>query len=451
MDSLSQGSRPQWRTRADPFREHWGEIAELLAVTPELNAVTVFDHLRGKYPGHYEDGQVRTLQRRLRRWRAEHGPAPELFFEQRHEPGAAVQVDWTDGTCLGVSIAGEAFRHKLCHCAAVYSKWEWATVCFSEDFLSLRLTLAAALSRLGGVPQAVQIDNTSAATRALHRGAAGREFNRAFRQLLEHFGVRGRRINIDAPHESGTVEKLHDHFRRRLEQALLLRGSRDFESGPAYEQFVQHQAQAANGNRQRQTAEERAHLRPLPPTPYPEFEEEVHRVGPGGTVRLKQKTYSLPSRLKGYQLHYRIYLEHIEVYLGRDRVHAMPRVYGEPCGIQWRDVVGSLVKKPGALAGYRYREAMFPAPPWRELWLALRQRLGDRAGDREYLQILSSATVLDDAAGGVAVAQLLTGSVALSLEGFRAAAGLSRPVADLAPFEPDLSIYDALLQEVDRD
>ena len=65
MQSLSTGSRVRWRTRADPFQEHWNEVVELLTVTPELEAITVFGYLRGKYPGRYEDGQLRTL---VARW-----------------------------------------------------------------------------------------------------------------------------------------------------------------------------------------------------------------------------------------------------------------------------------------------------------------------------------------------------------------------------------------------
>lgn len=448
MQSLSMGSRVRWRTRADPFHEHWGEVVELLTVAPELEAITVFGYLRGKYPGRYEDGQVRTLQRRLRRWRAEHGEAQELFFDQIHEPGATAQLDWTDGNALAVTIGNAPYAHKLCHCAAVYSKWEWATVCFSEDFLSLRLTLEEAFTRLGGVPRTLAVDNGSAATRWLHRGEGKRDFNAAFQHLLNHFGMEGRRINIGQAHENGTVERLNGHFCRRLEQALRLRGNRAFESPAAYERFVVQELQAANGNRERKLAEERAHLRPLPPTRYPEFEEEVVRVGAGGTIRLKKKTYSVPARLKGYQLHGRLYLDRVELYLGGDRVHVMPRIHGDGPGINWRDVAGALVKKPGALAGYRYREAMFPAPPWRELWQALRERLGERAGDREYLQILSCAVGLEDAAAGEVVTRLLNGSASVSLEGFRDAAGLCRPLADLAPLVPDLSGYDSRLEEV---
>jgi len=448
MDSLSMGSSGRWRTRADPFQEHWGEIVELLSVTPELEAVTVFGYLRGKYAGRYEDGQLRTLQRRLRRWRAEQGAAQELFFDQVHEPGATAQLDWTDGNGLGVMVGGEPFAHKLCHCAAVYSKWEWATVCFSEDFLSLRLTLEEAFTRLGGVTRTLAVDNGSAATRCLRRGEGQRDFNAAFQHLLNHFGMEGRRINIGEAHENGTVEALHHHFRRRLEQALMLRGYRAFESRDAYERFVVEQLQAVNANRERKVAEERAHLRPLPPTRYPEFEEEVGRVGVGGTIRLKKKTYSVPARLKGYQVHGRLYLDRIELYVGGERVHVMRRAYGDGSGIDWRDLAGALVKKPGALAGYRHREAMFPGPCWRELWLALRQRLGERGGDREYLQILSCAVGLDDATAGAAVTRLLAGNAGLSLGAFRDAAGLCRPVADLAPLVPDLTAYDAILEEV---
>jgi hypothetical protein len=436
-----------WRTRADPFQEHWGEVVELLAVTPELEAVTVFGYLQGKYPQRYGDGQLRTLQRRLRQWRAEHRAAPELFFPQVHEPGALAQLDWTDGNALRVIVGGEGFAHKLCHVAAVYSSWEWATVCFGEDFLSLRLTLEEGFTRLGGVTRTLAVDNGSAATRWLHRGEGKRDFNAAFQHLLNHFGMRGRRINVGEAHENGTVEALHHHFRLRLEQALLLRGCRAFDSREGYERFVVAHLEAANAKRAGKVAEERAHLLPLPPTRYPEFEEEVAQVGAGGTLRLKKKTYSVPARLKGYRLQARLYLERVELYLGGERVHTMARVHGEGSGVCWRDLAGALVKKPGALAGYRYLEAMFPSPPWRELWQALRERLGERAGDREYLQVLCAAAGLDDAAGEAAVTRVLAGGAAPSLEAFREAAGLCRPPLELAPFVPDLKAYDALLEE----
>jgi len=438
----------QWRTRNDPFAGDWEEILELLSVMPDLQAARLFDYLQEKYPGRYEDGQVSTLQRRLRVWRAVEGPARELFFDQVHVPGTALQLDWVDCNCLGVCIGGSPFPHKLCHCACVYSKWEWARVCKSEDFLSLRTTLQDALFHLGGVPETLQVDNGSAATCQLCRGEGRRGFNAAFKDLLSHFGMNGRKINIDCPNENGTIEKLHDHLCRRLDQALMLRGSRQFESQRAYEVFVGDQLDRANGNRKRKTEEERRQLKALPMTRYPDYQVESHLIGAGATVRVKKKVYSVPSRLKGFRVTCRIYGDRIDVHLGAQRVHSMPRVHGREPGIDWRDLAPALVKKPGAFARYRYREALFPAPAYRELCDVLRGKLGDYAGDREYLLILNASAGLEPERAVEGIGRLLSGEAIVSLEGFRDAAGLERPRADMACFEPDLSVYAAFHEEL---
>lgn len=449
--ACSDQAERHWRTRGDPFSGDWEEIVELLKVMPDLQAARVFDYLREKYPGRYEDGQVRTLQRRFRVWRAVEGPDRELFFDQVHVAGEAMQLDWVDCNCLKVCIVGKPFGHKLCHCACVYSKWEWACVCFSEDFLSLRTTLQAALFRLGGVLKILQVDNGSAATCQLRRGEGRRGFNVGFKELLGHFGMAGRKINIGCPNENGTIEKLHDHFCRRLDQALMLRGSREFESQGAYEDFVGDQLERANGNRKRKAEEERRCLKALPLTRYPEYQLESHLIGAGGTVRVKKKVYSVPSRLKGVHVKCRIYTDRIDVHLDAQRVHSMPRAHGRELGIDWRDLAPALVKKPGAFARYRYRDALFPTPAYRELCDVLRGRLGDYAGDREYLLILNASAGLEPEPALEAIGRLLSGEAVTSLEGFRCAAGLERPHVDMACFEPDLSVYASFHEELNRE
>jgi len=452
MDVQDDGSSRAWRTREDPFAEDWDEVVELLELMPELQAARVFDYLREKHPGRYEDGQLRTLQRRLRLWRARHGPGDEVFFDQVHLPGEAVQLDWLDCNQLGVLIRGCPFAHKLCHCACVYSKWEWARLCFSEDFLSLRNTLQDALFGLGGVPKTLQVDNTSAATCALTEAECGgrRDFNPRFKRLLKYFGLAGRRVNIGCANENGTIERLHGHFRTRLRQALMLRGSRDFDSVEAYERFVRKQLEKANGNRARKLEEERRHLRALPPTRYPDFEVESHRIGRSCTVRINRKVYSVPSRLKGYLLKCRLHTDRIDMYLGEARVHSVKRVHGGESGIQWRDLVGWLVRKPGAFAHYRHREAMFPTDLHRQVHVALCEKPEQYSADREYLLILNASAAIEPPAVAKAFGRMLAGELPLSLEGFREGAGVERPTPELAPFEPDLSVY-RLFDEEDDD
>ena len=175
-----------WRTRTDAFREVWGEVAELLAVNPGLQGVTIFAHLQRRYPGRFQDGQVRTLQRRIKVWRATEGPAREVFFAQKHEPGELCQSDFTHMSGLGVTIAGRRFDHLLYHFVLTYSNWETGTICFSESFESLSEGFQNALWELSGVPQAHRTDRL---TTAVEKVGSREEFTCRYRALLGHYGL----------------------------------------------------------------------------------------------------------------------------------------------------------------------------------------------------------------------------------------------------------------------
>ena len=95
----------------------------MLSESPAFEAKTLFEVLVGKYPGRYDEGQLRTLQRRVKAWRAERGPDKEVILAQRHRPGEAAQTDFTWTTELAITIAGELFIHMLCVFVLPYSNW----------------------------------------------------------------------------------------------------------------------------------------------------------------------------------------------------------------------------------------------------------------------------------------------------------------------------------------
>jgi hypothetical protein len=101
LPSDPRGERT-WRTRPDPFEEHWPQVEARLAESPGLLAKTLFDDLVVRHPGRYGAGQLRTLQRRVQAWRARSGPEKEIFFPQEHRPGEAIQTDFTWTTSLRV-------------------------------------------------------------------------------------------------------------------------------------------------------------------------------------------------------------------------------------------------------------------------------------------------------------------------------------------------------------
>ncbi len=433
-----------WRTRTDPLSAVWPEAERCLAAAPELEAKALFEHLAMRYPAQVSEGQLRTFQRRVRQWRLAQGPAPEVIFPQTHRPGEVLQLDWTHARELGVTIAGQPLDHRLCQAVLPYSNWQWATRCQSESWLSLRAGLQAALFRLGKVPKVLQTDNSSAATHPIS-GEGKREFNPEFLSLVAHYGLQPRTIHVGAPNENGDVESHHRHLKRRLEQHLLLRGSRDFASEAAYDQFLAAVLNQANGRRAARVAEELAVMGQLPPARLGEYDEVECRVSSHSTIRVRRVAYSVPARFIGRRLRARVYEQHVEVYHGAEAVVQVPRRPGRAAVIDYRHVIEALLRKPGAFARYHYREELFPSATYRRAYDRLVQDHGVRPGELEYLRLLKLTAEL----GIQAVEGLLGELVAPQAGPWRTASlrSLLCPPPCVAVAEPtvDLSWYDTLL------
>src|SRR5205807_8080322 len=160
--------------------------AEMLTREPGLQAVTLLGRLQSASPGACPDSGQRTLERRVRIWKAQHGPAKEVYFAQVHEPGRLGASDFTHMKSLGVTIAGQAFDHLLYHFVLTHSNWEHGTVCFSESFASLSEGLQNALWALGGVPQRHRTDRL---TMAVHADGHAEQFTARYQALLAHYGL----------------------------------------------------------------------------------------------------------------------------------------------------------------------------------------------------------------------------------------------------------------------
>ncbi len=384
-----------WRTREDPFEEDWPAIVAMIEETPELEAKTVFEQLVAKAPGRYQDGQLRTLQRHIRRWRASSGPEREVFFPQEHRPGEAAQTDFTHATELGVTIAGEVFAHMLCVFVLPFSNWQWLTVCLSESMAAMRRGVQAALFRLGRVPEFHQTDNSTAATHAVVAPVDGqpkRPFNAEYLALMRHFGMKPRTIEVGEKEQNGDVEAGHRALKRRLDQALLVRGSRDFESREAWEKFAQEVADKANRGRHERLGHELAVMRVVDVSRLPEFIEIDVRVTDWSTIRVKSCAYSVPSRLIGALVRVHLYDDRVVVLYGDVEQLDVERVRGDSKRrIDYRHIIWSLVQKPGAFARYRYREEMFPSLVFRRTYDAIREGIAGVKGDLEYLRVLHLA------------------------------------------------------------
>ena len=445
---LGEPGPRSWRTRADPLAEIWPRAEEHLRAAPELEAKALFERLQGFSGPQIQEGQLRTFQRRVRQWRLEHGPEPEVIFAQEHQPGEVMQVDWTHAKELEVSIAGTPLDHLLCHAVLPYSNWQWVTRCQSESLLSVRHGLQAALHRLGKAPRQLQIDNSSAATHRISVGGK-REFNADFLSLVEHYGLTPRTIGIGCPNQNGDVESQNGHLKRRLTQHLLLRGYRDFASEADYDQFLANVLIQANGRRREKVAEELLVMRDLPPTRLSEYDEVDCRVSSHSTIRIKNVTYSVPARFVGRRLRARVTEQRVDLYHGTELVAELTRSIGRRAVIDYRHVIQALLRKPGAFARYRHREELFPDATYRAAHDKLVRDHGQRPGELEYLRLLKLTAEL----GVSAVSGLLSELVAETSPPWRTESvrQFLCPSPVVAQEEPtvDLGVYDALLgQEV---
>ena len=434
LPSESKESR-SWRTRSDPFEDVWGSKIEPLLERDhkgKLEAKTLLEVLIAEDPARFSMGQLRTMQRRLRDWRALNGPDREVFFPQEHRPGEQGALDFTCCNELGVTVGGQALRHLLFEFVLVHSKWTWACVAFSETFEALVDGLQRALWALGGAPTELLTDNLSAATHEL-KGGGGRALTKRFADVCDHLGLeRVRQINPGKSNENGAVEVRHRRTKKLLEQAFVLRGSRDFDDLEDYEQFVQETIECThNRHCGARLAEERALLSGLPARRLPAYTSSTPKVRKWSTIQVRARIYSVPSQLIGHEVEARLYPNTVEVWYRAERVEVFPRLRGEGGHrIDYRHVIGSLVRKPGAFANYRFREDLFPTLAFRRAYDALRASHGARA-DVEYVRILKLAADTMESEVHAALAALL---------GEHHSFGYADVEARVRPLEPDIPV-----------
>jgi transposase len=433
----------KWRqTHKDAFAEVWPELDAMLRTDPGLQAQTLMQWLIDEYGDKYNWGQLRTLQRRLQRWRALSGPDKEIMFRQKPVPGKQSQSDWTHCDDLGVHIDGQPYPHMLFHFMLVYSRWETAHVSASESFENLTCGYIKAVAELGGVAKEHRTDNLTA---AVNNHGNKHTFNERWQAFLQHYDVTPSKNNPGESHENGSIEKSHDLLKNALDQALMLRRSRNFASVADYQSFVRRILDQRNKHRKERLAEEMAILKDLPERDWNDPIEERTTVTGFSTVSLGKAVYSVPSRFIGIQLRGLLYQEVVRLFLGPTLVLEVPRQ--EPGGkrINYRHIIGWLIRKPGAFANYQYREELFPSLTFRKAYDVLSAWRPERA-DKEYLSILHHAAMNSEIEVELALELLLEQDQLPLLESVKELTQKSHPtVPDIRIGVPDLCSYDELL------
>jgi transposase InsO family protein len=447
----SQRAAPRGRRRPDPLAAVWdSEIVPLLQAAPGLRPVAVFEEVLRRHPA-LGAGVRRTLERRIRSWRALHGPEQEVIFRQLHEPGRLGLSDFTDMRELAVTVAGRPLDHRLYHFRLPYSGFEHAHVVLGgESYVALAEGLQNALWALGGAPREHRSDSLSAAFRNLSREAAD-DLTRRYDALCAHYGMQPSRNNPGLAHENGAIESAHGHLKAAIADALLLRGSRDFADLAAYRAFLDEVVGRRNARVAPRIAIERTGLQGLPAQRTADHEETVVTVTSSSGFTLRKVFYSVPSRLIGHRLRVRLFDDRLEVYLGGTRQFTLPRGRPRPDGrhghvIDYRHVIHALRRKPMALLGLVYRDSLFPRPAYARAFAAMRAGLSDRLACRIAVELLALAheRACEAELAGLLDAELEAGRLPdiATLRAHFAPEAAALP--DVSVSHPPLAAYEAL-------
>ncbi len=400
---VGQRAKRTYRTRPDPFAAVWeSEIVPLLQSAPGLQAQTILADLQERHPGSYPWNLLRTLQRRVRHWRATQGPEQEIYFPQQVRAGQQALCDFTDMNRLKITIGGAAFPHRLIHVRLRFSGMTYVEVVQGgESFTALARGLRHAFESFGGVPETIRTDSLRAAyrtgTQEDHAAGAVTELTEGFAAFCANYGVKPTRNNPGLSHENGGIESPHGHLKNAIDQDLLLRGSRDFTDVTSYQRWLHTLVGKENARRQAVIRQECNVLKPLPQQAPACYSLRPARVSGNSTIVVARCTYSVPSRLKGQQLSVHLYDDRLEAYLGTECVfetarHRPTTPNARVWCIDYRHVIGSLRRKPGAFRQLAYRDVLHPSPVFEDAWNTLdAQHPTPERAVKIYLEILTLA------------------------------------------------------------
>lgn len=384
----------------------------------------------------------------MQQWRAVSGPPKEVFFPQQHEPGVQGLSDFTDMADLGVTIASASFAHRLYHYVLAFSRWEYACVVEGgESFEALSGGLQSALWQAGGCPREHRTDSLSAAFKNLKEEE---DFTTRYAALLEHYGMTGTRNNRGQGHENGSVESSHRYLKEAVDQALMLRGHRDFDDRAAYDAFLREVVMRRNRRNTAAFRIERERLVDLPLRRTTDFVEEEARVTRCSTFTVRGILYSAPSRLIGHRLKVRVYADRLDCYLGGALVHSVPRgsrANNNTHALDYRHFIEGLKRKPQAFKGLAFRDALFPREAYRRTWEQLEAKLTQREACKTMVGLLEIAAL--DGVEAMLAAKLNTLLVEGTLPELKALREEFAPRQADCPVVkveiPPVSSYDALL------
>jgi len=221
-----------------------------------------------------------------------------------------------------------------------------------------------------------------------------------YQALCRHYQMRPTTNNLGVSHENGAIEAPHGSLKRRIDQAIKLRGCADFPSIRAYREFVERIAEKLNKRCKGRLAEEQQVLLRLPRHRYLDYTELSVKVTSSSTMVVKRALYTVPSRLVGVTVRVHLYHDRLACFVGQTRVITLPRVYpSTPAGrarrIDYRHIIHSLAAKPQAFRFSQLRDDLLPGPRYRELWQLAEQQFTPQQACKWMVTVLRIAADYD--------------------------------------------------------
>ncbi len=442
-------SQRHWKTRTDPFVAVWeSDLVPLLEKEPKLTGLTLWEYLDEHHPDDYPYKLLRTLQRRVKHWRATQGPDYPVMFRQSLPPGQQGLSDFTHPR-TAITIAGQSFPHLIYQYRLAFSGWRCPHIVQGgESYSALAQGLQNALHKSGGVPKEHRTDSLSA---AYVNQSQEKQLTDAYEGLCKHYGMTGTTNNPGLGHENGAVETAHSSLKHRLEQAIKVRGSADFDSVADYQALIDRCTDRLNRYTLTRFEEEQKHLQPLPKYRFMDYSEVTAKVTTSSTIAIKRGLYTVPSRLIGETLRIHLYHDKLIGFVGQTQVIELPRVFAQaPEGrtrrIDYRHVIHSLAAKPQAFRFSNFRDELFPNDNYRQLWKIADQKLPAKDACRWMVAVLRIAAdrQCEDELGQTLLLQAQADALP-SLKSLQAQYLKNQDQPELVTKQHDIADYDKLL------
>jgi hypothetical protein len=367
-----------YKTRKSGIDNIWdAELEPMLEQNPSLQPTTLMIYLRRTYIDDtgapmYSDSHLRTLQRKVSKWKALNGSYKDVMFPQNHLPGEQALSDFTHMNDIGITINKEPLIHMVYLFRLVYSKYSYAKVILSgESFQALSEGLQEALFEIGGSPKEHRTDSLSAAYKNDNE-ISDDDLTDRYKSLCGYYNMIPSRNNKGKSHENGSVESSHGHLKNRIRQELLLRGNTNFDTIESYEQWLHMIVKNSNQQNSKNFQNEQQYLQKLPRNKDVDYEVKSLKVSDHSVLNIKQMIYSVPSRLVSHTVTLHIYQRIIVGFLGSSEVFKFDRKYknDHPSKfvINYQHLIHALVRKPRSFRACKFRDQILPNQDYKDIW-----------------------------------------------------------------------------------